>query len=111
MSHLLLHFLIEQLFSFIVPVNKHGDVSSFKFLFRLYVTLTVFSGKNRSISWLLCNTGKYFLMIVLMLGSKKLYCVSKLHEAEKLLLFLGLLIFSLEMFLLSKNCFLILLGL
>ena len=34
----------QQLFSFIVPGNEDGDMSSFKFLFRLYVTLTVFSG-------------------------------------------------------------------
>ena len=44
-SHFLLHFSIEQLFSFIVLGNKDGDMSSFKFLFRLYVTSTVFSGK------------------------------------------------------------------
>ena len=60
MSHFLLHFSIEQLFSFIVLGNKNGDMSSFKFLFCLYVTLTVFSGKFWSISWLLCNTGKCF---------------------------------------------------
>ena len=45
MSHLLLHFPIEQLFSFIVLGNKDGDISSLKFLFRLYVTLKVFFGK------------------------------------------------------------------
>ena len=44
-SHLLLHFVIEHLFSFTVLGNKDGDMSSFKFLFRLYVTLTVISGK------------------------------------------------------------------
>ena len=44
--HLLLHFVIEQLFSFIVLGNKDGDMSYFKFLFLLYVTLTLFSGKN-----------------------------------------------------------------
>ena len=43
--HLLLHFSIEQLFSFIVLGNKDGDMSSFKFLFRLDVKLKVFSGK------------------------------------------------------------------
>ena len=49
--------------------------------------------------------------MVLMLGSNGLYCVIKLHEAEILLLFLGLLASSLEMFLTSENCFLTLLGL
>ena len=44
-SHLLLHFSIEQLFYFIVLGNKDGDMISFKFLFRLCVTLTVFSRK------------------------------------------------------------------
>ena len=33
-----------------------------------------------------------------MLGSNGLYCIIKLHEAEKLLLFLGLIASSLEMF-------------
>ena len=46
-----------------------------------------------------------------MLGSNGLYCVIKLHEAEKLLLFLGLRASSLEMFLVWENCFLTLLGL
>ena len=64
-SHLLLHFSIKQLFSFIILGNKDGDMSSYKFLFLLYVTLIVLSGKICSISWLLCNTGKYFLKIVL----------------------------------------------
>ena len=45
-----------------------------------------------------------------MLGSNGLYCVIKLHEAEQLLLFLGLLASSLEMFL-TENFFLTLLGL
>ena len=44
-SHLQLHFSIEQFFSPIVLRNKHGGMSSFKFLFGLYVTLIVFSGK------------------------------------------------------------------
>ena len=44
-SHLLLHFSIEQLFTFKFLGNKDGDMSSFKFSLRLYVTLTVFSGK------------------------------------------------------------------
>ena len=44
-SLLLFHFSIEQLFSFIVLGNKGGYMSSFKFFFCLYVTLTVFSGK------------------------------------------------------------------
>ena len=94
-SHLLLHFSIEQLFTFKFLGNKDGDMSSFKFSLRLYVTLTVFSGKILSISWLLCNTGKCFLMMVLMLWSNGLYCVIKLNAAEKLLLLLGLLTSSL----------------
>ena len=49
-------------------------------------------------------------MTVLMLGSNGLYFVINLHEAEKLL-FLGLLAFSLEIFLVSENYFLFLLGL
>ena len=48
--------------------------------------------------------------MVLMLGSNGLYCVITFHEAENVLLFLGLLAFSLEMFLTSKNCFLTLRG-
>ena len=50
-------------------------------------------------------------MTVLMLGSNGFYFVINLHEAEKLLLFLGLLAFSLEIFLVSENYFLFLLGL
>ena len=46
-----------------------------------------------------------------MLVSNGLYWVIKLHEAEKLLLLLGLLASSLEIFLTSENCFLTLLGL
>ena len=110
-SLLLFHFSIEQLFSFIVLGSKGGYMSSFKFFFCLYVTLTVFSGKIWSITWLLCNTGKCFLIMVLMLGSNGLSCVVKLHKAEKLLLFLGLLASSLEMFLTYENRFLTLLGL
>ena len=49
--------------------------------------------------------------MVLILGSNALYWVIKLHEAEKLLLILGLLASSLEIFLKVENCFLILLGL
>ena len=105
-SHLLLHFSIEQLFSFIVLGNKDGDMSFFKFLFCLYVTLTVFFGKIWSILWLLCHTGND----VLMLGSNGLYRVIKLYEGEKLLFF-SLLASSLEMFLTSGNCFSTLLGL
>ena len=66
-------------------------MSSFKFLFLLYVTFIVSSGKIGSISWLLCNKGKYFLKLVLILGSIGLYGVIKLHVVEKLLLILGLL--------------------
>ena len=110
-SHLLLHFSIEQLFSFIILGNKDGDMSSFKFLFLLYVTFIVFSGKIPSISCLLCNTGKYLLKTVLILGSIGLYCVIKLHEVETLLLVLGLMASSLEIFLTTENCFLTLLGL
>ena len=96
-SHLLFHFSIEQLFSFIVLGNKNSNMSSFKFLFGLYVTLKL---KHANV----------FLMMILMLGSNGLYRVIKFHEAEKLLLFLGLLASSLEMFLTSENCFLALLG-
>ena len=105
-SHLLLHFSIELFSSFIVLGNNDGDMSPFKFLFCLYVTLTVSSGKTWSILWLLCDTDKCFLMMVLMVGSNGLYRVIKLHLAEKLLLLLGLLDFSLKMLLISENCFL-----
>ena len=105
-SHLLLRFSIEQLFSFIVLGNEEGDMSFFKFLFCLYVKLTVFFGKIWSILWLLCHTGND----VLMLGSNGLYRVIKLYEGEKLLFF-SLLASSLEMFLTSGNCFSTLLGL
>ena len=80
-------------------------------MFLLYVTFIAFSGKIRSISWLLCNSGKYFLKIVLILGSIGLYCATKLHVAEKLLLILVFLASSLDIFLTSKNFFLTLLGL
>ena len=59
-------------------------MNSFKFLFFLYVTFIIFSGKIRSISWLLCNTGKYFLKIVLILGSIGLYCVIKRNTLFRL---------------------------
>ena len=104
-SHLLLHFSIEQ-FSFIILGNKDVDMSSFKLVFLLYVTFIVFSGKICGISWLLCNTGNYFLKIVLILGSIGLYCVIKLHVGEKLLLMLDLQASSLVIFLMSENCFL-----
>ena len=110
-SHLMLRFSIEQLFYFIILGNKDGDMSSFKFLFLLHVTFIVFSGKICTISWLLCNTDKYFLKIVLILGSIGLYSLMKLRVVEKLLLILGLLACSLEIFLMSENCFLTLLGL
>ena len=85
-------------------------MSPFNFLLLLYVTFIVISWRS-SISWLLCNTGKYFLKIVLILGSIVLYCVIKLYEVGKLLLVLSFLAFSLEVFLPSENCFLTLLGL
>ena len=75
-------FSIEHLFPFIVLGNTDGDMSSFTFLFPLHVILTVLSGKIWSVSLLLCNTGKCFLMIVLMLESNGLYRVIKLHKAE-----------------------------
>ena len=106
-SRLLLHFTIEHLFSFTVLGNKDVDI----FLFHLYVTLAVFSGKILSILCWLCNTGKYFSIMILILESNGLYCVTKLHEAKNVLLFSGLLSCSLEMFLTSENCFLTLLGL
>ena len=108
-SHLLLHFSIEQ-FSFIILGNKDVDMSSFKLVFLLYVTFIVFSGKICGISWLMCNTGNYFFKIVLILGSIGLYCVIKLHVGEKLLLMLGVQASSLKIFLMSENCFLTLLG-
>ena len=46
-----------------------------------------------------------------MLRSAGLYCIIELHEVEKLLLVLGLLASSVEIFLISKNWFLTLLGL
>ena len=46
-----------------------------------------------------------------MLGNIGLYCVTILQEVEKLLLVLGLLASSLEIFLTSENCFLTFLGL
>ena len=67
--HLLLHSSIEQLFSLIILGNKDGDMSSFKFLFLLNVMSTAFYGKIHRISWFLCNTGRYFLKMVLILGS------------------------------------------
>ena len=104
-------FLNWAVFPDIVLGNKDSDLSSFKFLFGLYITLTVSLGKIWSISWLLCNKSKCFLMMVFMLGSNGLYCVITLHEAEKLLLlFLGLIASSLEMFVTSENCVLTLLG-
>ena len=69
---LLLHFSNEQLFSFIILRKKDGDMSSFKFLFLLYVTFIVFSQKIRSISWLVCNAGKYFLKIVLKISKHRI---------------------------------------
>ena len=86
-------------------------MSFFKFLFLLYVTFIVFSGKICGISWLLCNTSKYSFKTVLILGSIGLYCVIKFDVVEKLPLILGLLASSLEIFLTSENCFLTLLGL
>ena len=44
-------------------------------------------------------------MMVLMLGNKSLYCVTKLHEVEKVVLSnLGFLASSLVSFLMSENC-------
>ena len=61
-------------------------------------------GKISSMFWLLCKTGKCFLIMVLILGSRGLYCVIKLHEVENLsLCVLGCLASSLEMFLISEN--------
>ena len=110
-SHLLLHFSIKQLFYLIILGNKDGHMSSYKFLFFLYVTFIVFSGEIWSISWLLCNTRKYFLKIVLILWCIGLYCVIKLHLVKKLLLILGLLPSSLAIFLTSENYFMTLLSL
>ena len=46
-----------------------------------------------------------------MLWSTGFYCVIKLYEAEKLLLFIGFLASSLEIFMTSENCSFSLLGL
>ena len=56
--------------------------------------------------------GKCFLMMVLRLGNKELYCVIKLHEVERVVLSnLGFLASSLVSFLMSENCFFTLPGL
>ena len=50
--------------------------------------------------------GKCFLMMVLRLGNKGLYCVIKFHEAEKVVLSnLDFIASSLVSFLISENCF------
>ena len=67
-------------------INVDGDKISLRFLFFLYVTLMVLCGKIPSICWLLYKIGKCFLMMVLRLGNKGLYCVIKLHEVEKVVL-------------------------
>ena len=67
----------------------------------------MFSRKILSISWLLSKTVKCFLMMVLMLRNNGFYCVTKLHEVEKLLLLLGFLTCSLEIFLALEDCFLL----
>ena len=61
--------------------------------------------------WLLCKTGICFFIMVLILGSRGLYCVIKLHEVEMFsLCVLRCLASSLEMFLISENYFLTFLG-
>lgn len=86
------------MFLFIVLGNKDCDMSTFKFLFHVHVTLTAFSGKIRSILWPLCNADACFLTMIFMLGINGLYCVIKLREVEDLLLFLGLLASPLKSF-------------
>ena len=50
--------------------------------------------------------GKSFLMMVLRLGNKGLFCVIKLHEGEKVILSnLGFLTPSRVSFLVPENCF------
>ena len=63
-------------------------------------------GKSFSMFWLLCKTGKCSLNMVLILGSRGLYCVIKLHEEENVsLCVLGYLASSLEMFLISHSTY------
>ena len=66
--------------------NNDGDKISLRFLFVFYVTLMVLCGKVSSICRLLYKIGKWFLMIVLRLFNKGLYCVIKSHEVEKVIL-------------------------
>ena len=90
----------------VVLGNNDGDKISLRLLFLLYVTLMVLCGKISSICGLLYKIGKWFLMMVLRLGNKGLYCVIKLHEVEKVVLSnLGFIASSLVRFLMSENCF------
>ena len=75
MSHFLLHSFIKHSFWLLVLGNNDGDKIFLRFVLLLYVTLMLFCGKISSICWLLYKTGKWFLMIVLMLGNKGLYCM------------------------------------
>ena len=112
MSHFLLNSFIEQSFCLVVLGNKDGDKISLRYFFILYATLMVFCGKISSICWFLYKIGKWFLIIVLRLGNKGLYCVIKLHEVEKVVLCnLGFLASSLVRFLMSENYSFTLLGL
>ena len=86
MSRFLLHSFIEHSLCLVVLENNDVDKISLRSLFLFYVTLMVFCGKISSICWLLHKIGKWFLMMVLSLGSKELYCVIKLHEVERMVL-------------------------
>ena len=112
MSHLFWHFS-EELECWLWTLGKSdGEISSLKLLPLLKVTFIVLLRKLFSMFWLLCKTGKCFLNMVLILDSRGLYCVIKLHEVEHFLLcVLGCLASSLEMFLISEKCFLTFLGL
>ena len=111
-SHFLLHSFIEHSFCLVVLGNNDGNKIYLRFLFLLYVTFMVLCGKISNICWLLYEIGKWFLMMVLRLGNKDLYCVIKLHEEKKVVLSnLGFLACSLARFLMPENCFFTLPGL
>ena len=86
MSHFLLHYFIAHSLCLKALGNNDGDNISLRFLILLYVTLMVFCVKISSICWLLYKIGKWFLVMVLRISNKRLNCVIKLHEVEKVVL-------------------------
>ena len=80
---LLLNLFIEHSFCLLVLGNNDGDKISLRLFFLLYVTLMILCGKISSICWLLYKIGKWFLMIVLRLGNKGLYCVNQIAWIRK----------------------------